>query len=77
MRYSACRLISRDTPRNDTMLHPARKSSSNAYSRWMDAAALAHRTGDPEAKAKAERLHTEMKFAERRSNRSRALMTRN
>lgn len=66
-----------ETTKENTMLHPARKSSSNAYSRWIDAAALAHRTGDPEAKIKAERLHTEMKFAGRRSNRSRALMNRN
>jgi len=43
----------------------------------MTAAATAHRTADPEEKLKAERLHTEMKYLEKRANRSRSNMNRN
>ena len=55
----------------------SRPSHSNAYAAWMTAAADAHRSGNAELKAKAERLYIEMKHIERRTNRSRSLMNRN
>lgn len=45
-----------------------------SYAAWLTAAATAHRSGGLDAKAEAERLYTEMKYAERRAARSRARM---
>lgn len=60
------------------MLHPNDlNQSSKTYAAWLTAATLAHRSGDPESKARAERLHTEMKFAAKRERSRRARMTRN
>lgn len=59
------------------MLHKRTESPRKAYAAWLNAAAEAHRSGDVGAKAVAERLYIESKAIERRSQRSRARLTRN
>jgi hypothetical protein len=60
------------------MLHPKHMNqSSRTYAAWLEAATVAHRTADPEAKARAERLHMEHKIAAKRERSRRARMSRN
>ena len=59
------------------MLRNTKTNSRKSYASWLTAAVLAHQTADPVAKDRAERLHTEMKFAAKRERSRRARMTRN
>ena len=51
-------------------------SSSVAYAAWITAAAVAHRTADPADRKRADRLHVEMLYTERRVQRRTAKMNR-
>ena len=59
------------------MLRKTKSYPANSYAAWLTAAAAAHRSGDPELKARADRLHMEHKVAAKRERSRIARMTRN
>lgn len=58
------------------MLHKT-ETPRGTYAAWLTAAALAHQTADPLLRQRADRLHTEMKYAAKREQTRRARMNRN